>query len=250
MVLKSAWLPGTTGSAEASMNLLVLIGRAILPPACRQYLKGAHRDFVFRRAMKKFLTNPASCAVPGHPVLADLIFGWGNEGWSALDEYLAGCISQALSTKGSILECGSGLSTIMIGAIANKNGRKYWALEHNPEWAERVRSVASKYRLASLTLATVPLKDYGEFSWYDVQLDAMPGDFDLVICDGPPGTTKGGRYGLVPVMRQKLKSGCVIMVDDASRQQERDIAERWRVTLGASQKVAGASKPYIVLTVP
>lgn len=34
--------------------------------------------------------------------------------------------------------------------------------------------------------------------------------FSLIICDGPPGGTKGGRSGLVPVMRSKLERSTLI----------------------------------------
>jgi hypothetical protein len=77
----------------------------------------------------------------------------------------------------------------------------------------------------------------------------MPGVFDLVICDGPPGTTKGGRYGLVPIMRERLKPGCAILLDDAGREQERAIADRWKTELGASFEICGSSKPYIKMTI-
>jgi hypothetical protein len=77
----------------------------------------------------------------------------------------------------------------------------------------------------------------------------MPDSFPLVVCDGPPGSTKGGRYGLVPIMREWLKPGCVILLDDAGREQERAIARRWEAELGASSETLGSIKPYIEMTV-
>lgn len=82
--------------------------------------------------------------------------------------------------------------------------------------------------LARLYQSSSPLKDYGDFCWYDAPLESMPDSFSLVICDGPPGATKGGRYGLVPFMRDRLRSGCVILLDDAEREEERTIAARWQ----------------------
>jgi hypothetical protein len=77
----------------------------------------------------------------------------------------------------------------------------------------------------------------------------MPGRFALVVCDGPPYDTKGGRYGLVPRMRERLQPGCVILLDDAYREQERAIARRWKAELGASFTILGATKPYIEMVV-
>ena len=44
----------------------------------------------------------------------------------------------------------------------------------------------------SVVLCAKPLRDYGECVWYDPPLDSMPAAFPVVICDGPPGTVKGG----------------------------------------------------------
>jgi hypothetical protein len=199
--------------------------------------------------MKQFMKYPDACKHPGNTVLTDLIYGWGNEAWSALNEYLAVCIDNALTSRGPILECGSGLSTILIGAIAKKRGQSHWALEHTPEWAAKVQRYLNRYKLDSVVLHAKPLKDYGDFCWYDAPLKSMPDSFFLGICDGPPGSTKGGRYGLVPVLRERLKPGCVILLDDAGREQERAIARRWEAELGASLETFGSQKPYIKMTV-
>jgi hypothetical protein len=181
-------------------------------------------------------------------VLVDLIYGWGNAGWSALSEFLAGCIHEALVSTGSILECGSGLSTIVVGAITARQGRTYWALEHDPHWARKVARIAGRYQLDGLKLCVKPLKDYGEYCWYDAPLDSMPRDFGLVICDGPPGTTKGGRYGLVPIMKERLNSRCVVLVDDAGREQERAMTDRWKTEVDAALEFVGKDKPFIKMT--
>lgn len=77
----------------------------------------------------------------------------------------------------------------------------------------------------------------------------MPDRFTLVICDGPPGSIRGGRYGLVPIMKERLKPGCVILLDDAAREQEQTIAGKWEAELGASSEILGSKKPYIRLMV-
>ena len=244
------------------MSQLRSIVKSFVPPRYRRFLRRAQRDFrprrllraaqrafVFRRAMHKFLQCPEAYAQPGNPVMADLIFGWGNEGWSALDEYLAGCMAHALKANGPILECGSGLSTILVGTIAKRRGLSHWALEHTPEWAARVRRYIRRYNIDSVTLCVHPLKDYGAFGWYAPPWDSMPERFSLVICDGPPGATKGGRYGLAPVMRERLERGCVVLLDDTSREREHAIALRWGTELESFVEMLGSEKPYCKLTV-
>ncbi|WP_411725383.1 hypothetical protein [Methyloglobulus sp.] len=219
-----------------------------VPPQIRSFLRGVSRDDVFQRAMKQFLKDPGACAYPGNPVLIDLIYGWGNEAWSAMDEFLAGCIDHALTSRGPILECGSGLSTILLGAVAKRQGQGHWVLEHKPAWANKAQRYLSEYKLDSIIYAK-PLKNYGDFCWYEVPLDRMPDSFFLVVCDGPPSRTKGGRYGLIPVLRERLKSGCVILLDDAEREAELDIAKRWEAEFDTSFNIQGTFKPYINMTV-
>lgn len=231
------------------MNRLRSIVKSVFPFRVRKFLRAAHRDVVFWLAMKRFLKDPGACTLPGSPVVIDLIFGWGNEGWSALGEYLAACIEHAQTTRGPILECGSGLSTILVGAIAKKRGVHHWALDHTQKWSRKVQRYLNRYELDSVVLCAKPLKDYGDFCWYDPPLASMPDSFSLVICDGPPGSTRGGRYGLVPIMRERLKPGCVILLDDAGREQERAIARRWEAELDAPFETFGSINPYIEMTV-
>lgn len=198
--------------------------------------------------MGRFLDDPEACLQPGNPTLSELIYGWGNEAWSAREEFLASCIKYALTATGPILECGSGLSTVLIAAIFKRQNQPHWVLEHKPEWAMRVQTYLGGYGLHT-QITTCALKDYGEFYWYDAPLTQFPKHFSMVVCDGPPSRTKGGRYGLVPVMRKHIASGCVILLDDAYRRDECEIAERWRKELGSTLHIEGIDKPYIVMKV-
>jgi hypothetical protein len=224
--------------------------KAILPRSIRGAARKIHRAIVFRRAMGRFLHAPADCAVEGHPVLLDLIYGWGNEVWSAQDEYLVASVRHALSADGPFLECGSGLSTILVGAVAQRRGTGHWALEHTAPWAEKVQLHLDRYQINSVMLCAAPLKDYGDCSWYDPPLESMPDKFGLVICDGPPASTPGGRVGLVTVLGRRLAPGCVILLDDAAREQELAVAERWQQELGSTCAKLGTKKPYLEIRVP
>src|SRR4029079_17457531 len=108
--------------------------------------------------------------------------GWGNASWSTDDEYLIASIDEFGRTEGPVLECGSGLSTIVLGIVARQMGRELWTLEHDPHWGEKVGETLARRGLAGVHLCVNPLKDYGEFSWYDPPLAAMPSAFGLVIC--------------------------------------------------------------------
>ena len=195
--------------------------------------------------MKEFLKDPAACADSTNEIVSDLVRGWGNPGWAASTEYLSACVEHALQTPGFILECGSGLTSVVVGAIACAQQKEHWILEHDSAWARKVQKTLRRYGLKSVELRCVGLQDYGDFAWYSAPLNEMPGSFSLVICDGPPGVTKGGRYGLAPVMTSRLAPGCVILLDDAVREEERLISKRWERDLHGLSTIHGSMAPYI-----
>jgi hypothetical protein len=183
-------------------------------------------------------------------LLPDLIDAWGNAGWSAADDYLRTSIVHALETTDAILECGSGLSTLLLAAIAKQRGLQYWVLEHSAHWADKVRHHLVRHDISGAHIWVGSLREYAGYAWYDPPLHWMPKRFSLVVCDGPPADTHGGRYGLVPVMGSRLGPGCVILLDDAVREEERAIARRWQAELGAECTLLEGQSPFIRLVVP
>lgn len=215
------------------------------PVPLRHFLRQCHRKWVFRRGMAAFLKDSAAATEPGSRVLTDLVYGWGNDSWSALQEYLAACIHHALAARGPILECGSGLTTLLVGAAARRAGVGLWSMEHLPAWGDRVRGSLTRHGIDNVHLCVAPLRDYAGYAWYDPPLEAMPDGFSLVVCDGPPGSTRGGRYGLLPVMGKKLGPDCIVLLGDAARPDEQAVARRWLAESGGSYETLGWQKTYI-----
>lgn len=174
--------------------------------------------------------------------------GWGNHGWSANIDYLEKISRLAMVTPGYILECGSGLSSLLLGLLAEKGRIRMWSLEHDSDWFDRNRETLERYGVQAVKLCLAPLREYEGFSWYAPSQGSLPAKFSLVICDGPPGTTPGGRYGLLPVMKQQLTDECVVLLDDAHREEERQILERWRKEYGTKHLFAGPEGRYAVVT--
>src|SRR5262245_2632147 len=156
--------------------------KVISPRGLRPHLRAAHKRYIFQRAINQFFRDPERAGSPSSALIADLIYGWANEGWSAFPEFLSACVHHALATNGAILECGSGLTTILLGLIAKRRGRTVWTLENNQEWGERVNGVLKKNRIDCVRFCIRPLKNFGEYCWYDPPLEEMP-EFSLVICD-------------------------------------------------------------------
>ena len=225
--------------------------KTVLPKPLRRYLYVWNRQFVFRRAMLRLLGDP-HCLNDCDTIVSDLHYGWGNTFWSASNEYLLACTRHAWACDGPILECGSGLTTIVLGAIAQKTRQTVWTLEHNENWAWRVQRYLRRYQIKSVRVMTHPLRDYGPYCWYAPPLDELPEAFGLVVCDGPPYDTPGGRYGLLPVMGDRLPPGTTILLDDAGRGPEQNIAARWAGELGTAATTLGTKKRhrYVRLVIP
>jgi hypothetical protein len=219
-----------------------------LARALERRLGKRYQQFVFWRAMRRFLREmPTATQGFDHQLLTELVHGWGNS-WSAQHEFLAACLQAVRETDGPVLECGSGLSTVLMGAVAQSRGIRVYSLEHETKWATRVQKYLQRYRINSVTMCLAPIRSYGDFDWYSLpSLQAIPNRISLVICDGPPGGTRGGRYGLVPVMLDKLRPDCTILLDDGARDKERDIANRWGQMLGGNPELIGSEKPFLRL---
>jgi len=183
------------------------------------------RERIFGKAIRRFIKRPVGARLPMF-ALTDAEYGWGNETWAADEDYLSRLISEAEVASGTILECGSGLSTILLAAIARQTGARLHSLEHNVEWQQRVSATCAAFGLADNTVHYAPLRNYGEFDWYSVP-DALPDDISLVVCDGPPSDTRGGRYGVLPLLASRLASECKVLLDDANRPPEQAILSRW-----------------------
>lgn len=181
--------------------------------------------------------------------LTDAVYGWGNEGWSADEDYLARVLTEAATAKGAIVECGSGLSTLLLASVARNTGSHIHSLEHNALWRARVMTTLAQHGLTEYsTVHYTPLRNYGEFDWYTVPA-SLPRGISLVICDGPPSTTEGGRHGVLPMLRPLMASTCTLLMDDANRDSEMDIMARWEREYGARSEEYETEKGFARVTV-
>jgi hypothetical protein len=221
---------------------------SLLPHWLRRRLARWYRGLVFHIAMRRLLADPSGALARDHALLGSLLHGWANESWSASEEYLLACVREAQNSDGPVLACGSGLSTVVLAVILRQSGRALWSLEHHKGWGERVRATLALYGLRNAHVCEAPIVDYGEFEWYRAPLEEMPRDFGLIICDGPPATTRGGRYGLVPLVADRFGVRWTLLLDDAIREPEQEIASRWAKQLDASIETLGMPTPFFRIT--
>jgi hypothetical protein len=199
----------------------------LIPGSLKTAVKAALRRYKIRRVVRA-ISKLGPGESPTREMLKTLSLGWDNDGYAANVDYLQEVAKNATITEGPILECGSGLTTLLLGLLAGRRGVAIRSLEHSAEWQQRISRVLTENKISNVEVLSSPLRDYGDFSWYNPPLPDLPDQFRLVICDGPPGDTKGGRYGLLPVFRERLPKGAVIVLDDANRPAEIELVNRWQ----------------------
>jgi len=213
--------------------------KRLVPAGVKRSAKEALAERRLSRALRRISQLPEG-QLPSRELLHELQVGWGNESFAARYDYLEEVIDRAARTSGPILECGSGLTSLLLGLYAGRRNVRTWSLEHIPEWHAHVTAALKRYRISGVDVCLAPLREYGDFQWYDPPLDKLPETFSLIVCDGPPGTIQGGRYGLLPVLGTRLGADTVILLDDADREAETEVLSRWaaernmRVTLQTS----------------
>lgn len=201
--------------------------KKLIPARLKSVVKAALQKHRIRRGVRT-IAKLKHGELPTRQVLEYLSRGWGNDGFAANIDYLEEVARNAVTTEGPILECGSGLTTLLLGVLAGRRGIAVRSLEHSAEWQQRIAAVLKEHHIVNVEVLSSPLRDYGHFSWYDPPLQQLPNKFRFVVCDGPPGMTKGGRYGLLPVVGARLPQGAVIVLDDAGRPGEVELVNRWK----------------------
>lgn len=210
--------------------------KKIVPNAFKDKIKRLRRERWLDAAIQRLATLPPQ-ETPAREILVELGRGWGDDGYRAVGGYLEEVARRAAEAQGPVLEVGSGLTTLILGTLAGRHDLPVWTLEHHPEYFRQTEARVKRYRLKNVHLIHAPLRDYGEFCWYDPPLAELPGDFRLIVADGPPGDVKGGRFGLLPVLRSHFAPGAVILLDDAERERERAVLQRWEHEFGLNHEL-------------
>ncbi len=133
-----------------------------------------------------------------------------------------------------ILECGSGRSTVALALAAGTYGGRVVSLEHREDYyAETLgmlehADVTSEVRLA-------PIEPHGgNFppNWYAREAWEGLDGIGMLMVDGPPSAVgKLARLPAVPLLQDQLLPGCVVVLDDAQRPDEKAAIEKWGIKM-------------------
>lgn len=155
-------------------------------------------------------------------------------GWAASPDFLLIIARHALKQKpATIVECSCGASTLVLARCAQINGTGHvFSLEHDPKFAAITRQNLEDAGLGDwATVLDAPLQalpDHPNHRWYDVSALTDVEKIDMLVVDGPPThVNRLARYPAAPVLKQRFSTPCDIFLDDADRDDEREMVQKW-----------------------
>jgi predicted RNA methylase len=175
---------------------------------------------------------------------------WGNPAFRLSHESLSATLSLAKTgppVRSGFLELGTGVSTPLLAVLARESGSSLIAVDNDPDW---IKTISRRLRWAGLAnkveVVHAPIKQFPDFDWYD---PAFIEDqrFSLVLCDGPIGSTRGGRYGAMEFLYPAMVPGASVLVDDYHRPEEARMVKRWTEEHGLRLVETGPAEKYAVL---
>ncbi|CAI8966344.1 class I SAM-dependent methyltransferase [Methylocaldum szegediense] len=156
-------------------------------------------------------------------------------GWAGSPDFLLNVANEILVRKPKIImECSSGVSTIVAARCAQINGIGHvYSLEHDPEYSNATRKLLAQYGLSDwATVLDAPLvTKVTATPWYDEEV--IPQSLkaiEILIIDGPPSSIAPlARYPALPRLRERMAVNSLIIADDTFRPDEQEMLRRWQV---------------------
>lgn len=191
---------------------------------------------------------PRSKALSGsaltHPVLASSLRDAELGTWSLGPKslmYVEAAVAEIRPRV--VLEFGSGVSTVCVAQFLrdqedrhNAAGGRLISVEQSHEQAGRTEERLMHLGLTDrVEILVAPLEEreidgriISAYRLSEQELTELLGgdDIDLVIIDGPAAES-GARYGTLPLLRNHLRRGATILLDDALRDGELDVIAGW-----------------------
>lgn len=158
-----------------------------------------------------------------------------TRGWAASPDFLLVLARHILENKpGVVVECGSGVSTIVITQCLKQLGTGHlYSLDHDLHFSNKTMHELSTLELSEwVTMNSSPLTDHQidgqDWSWYSIDKLDCPA-IDMLVIDGPPAGVDGlARYPAGPILFPKLNEEAKVFLDDAARPGEQEVISRWR----------------------
>jgi glycosyltransferase involved in cell wall biosynthesis len=158
----------------------------------------------------------------------------------------------------TIIEFGSGLSTIIISNFLKENNLdvEFISVDEDENWQSLISKHSNSVSFFSFGISeNNPFSKNGGGEWYNIpkNSDLLIKSYDLVIIDGPIGkNNKFARYGALNFIKNKLNESSIIFIDDVNRYDEqilaRDLARDFNLNKVEIYKYSRLSHNYKIIT--
>ena len=141
-----------------------------------------------------------------------------------------------INNRKTIVEFGSGISTIAISYLIKQKGLnvKLLSFDHDDKWQEAINYKYIKENSGEIEMVHAPLStttngiNEGQ-RWYDegiIHNKLKNQKIDMIIIDGPlGGLNKFARYPAISIVKKYLDKNGLVVVDDITRPDEKRIVE-------------------------
>ena len=149
-------------------------------------------------------------------------------------EAIINTIIYANSTN--IIECGSGLSTLVIGKLLSKQkNAQILAIENDETWINLITRLLNDNMISNVTFRKsdlIQMQEEGKIGkWYNIPEILEKSDLvDAIIVDGPYAEKHHdpySRYYSYQLIANRLKRGGFVYLDDVNRHAEKDFLNEW-----------------------
>jgi hypothetical protein len=220
----------------------------LVPVALRNKMKAVLRD----RAIQSALTPLRATGTMTEPQIAAFHKAWAAASFSADRTYLGHIIQLMNANPNSVLECGTGATTLVANELGLRHGSRTYSLEQNLAWVQEM----TRRNLEAVTIIDAPLKQFSTgYQWYDVRSASLPTHFSLVICDGPfidvglgEPVYSGWRYGVMPWLNSTNRTFDTMLLDDVDDKRAPAILDRWQREFGVKiERLASSDGRWAII---
>jgi hypothetical protein len=206
------------------------------------------RSWAYRRQYRlDRAIRAARASAPGplpDILVSEICETWGDAQLNGADGFLSACLDVASRTTGPILQCGAGLSTLLLGLAAERSGVHLWTLEHQSHAANSARSWLHQYEVANAHVISAPADLMEDCVGYVVDAARLPSNLGLVICEGSSAVPASARSMLTRI-GDRLDPNSVVLVHHVKRRRDADFLVQWAKAHGASMVVKGKVEPWV-----
>lgn len=150
------------------------------------------------------------------------------------------CGELALNDRRTILDLGSGVSTLIMAmwAEAEREHIRVVSIDEDEAWIRLMAEKVDKFDYADVTFVHAPLAPYKSqvgdppvTRWYDPTVFSMAdGSIDMLLVDGPTAYRNEWRFDrwpALPVLAPLLAPTCAVLLDDTNRKGESTVLRSW-----------------------